>query len=388
MKAVLVDPSLYTGPYDAGLDAGLSSAGIAVRWLTRPARLGERCELPPERTEAFFYRRSDQAEWLPASARVLVKGCAHLLGVAKMLWTIRRERPDVVHYQWIVVPVIDIAAMSVIRRWCALVLTMHDTVAYNGEKMSSLQTIGQALPARLAHRVIVHTASARERLLESGVAEERVKVIAHGPLRLPVTATAPANRDPRWTLVLFGEIKPYKGLDVLIEAVAAIPRRSREALRIIVAGRPRMNLAPLVARIDGLGLGRQFEVRPRRLGEDEMATLFAEADAFVLPYREVDASGVYYLVKPLGKWLIASRVGIFAEDLQPGVQGELVPPGDPLALARALESAVRHRPRPQPTPFDRSWADIGRATRALYEQAAAEFESGRALGQRRDAWQR
>jgi glycosyltransferase involved in cell wall biosynthesis len=187
--------------------------------------------------------------------------------------------------------------------------------------------------------------------------------------------------------VLFGEIKPYKGLDILIEAVAALAAPVRRQLRVVVAGRPRMDIAPLASRIDVLGLGEQFELRLRRLTEEEMATLFAEADGFVFPYRQIDASGVYYLVKSLGKWLIASRVGIFAEEMSAEAQGTLVPPEDVPALAQALGYAIAKRPRGSVRAPGNSWSDIGRATRELYERARVEFDARPAPPQR-GVWQR
>jgi glycosyltransferase involved in cell wall biosynthesis len=338
--------------------------------MTRPVRRGDRAEIPADCADPFFYRFTDQADWLPARLRPVFKGFAHLLGTIRLLWKIHRAKPDVVHVQWIVLPLVDIAAIAMIRRWCPVVLTVHDTVAYNGQKMPWMQRLGHGLPLKLAHRVIVHTRAGQQALRRHGVSEERVCVIPHGPLRLSVSSAAPAARDSRWTVVLFGEIKPYKGLDVLIEAVAALPAAERRQLRVVVAGRPRMDVAPLVARIGELRLGEQFDLRLRRLTEEEMAALFAAADGFVFPYRQIDASGVYYLVKPLGKWLIASKVGIFAEE---PVSGALVPPGDVAALAVALHHAIQHRPRPDGAVPGVSWSDIGRATRSLYERARAEF---------------
>lgn len=365
MNVMLVDPSLYTAPYDAALTQGLLAAGVAPTWMTRPLRRGDRAEIPPERTDAFFYRRTD-------GGHALLKGLAHVAGMAKLLWKIRRDRPQVVHVQWIVVPPVDIVAMALIRRWCPLVLTVHDTVPYNGQRMSALQRLGHAVPARLAHRVIVHTRSGAQTLQRHGVHKARISVIPHGPLRLSVAAAPAGSRDARWTFVLFGEIKPYKGLDVLIEAVAALPVEVRDELRVVVAGRPRMDMTPLQARIAALGLGGQFELRLQRLSEQEMAALFAEADCFVLPYRQIDASGVYYLVRSLGKWLIASRVGVFAESMG-DEEGALVTPGDAACLSEALRHATVQRPPGEAGARATSWSDIGHATHRLYEDALAEF---------------
>ena len=261
-----------------------------------------------------------------------------------------------------------------------LVLTVHDTVPFNGQKMSWLQRLGHDGPMRFAHRLIVHTRSGRQALIDRGVLAEKIAVIPHGPLSLGVVASVPAvpvPRDRRWTFVLFGEIKPYKGLDVLIDAVAALPDAVRSQARVIVAGRPRMDIGPLQARIVALGLHAQFDLRPQRQTEQEMAALFAQADCFVFPYRQIDASGVYFLVKSLGKWLIASRVGIFSEDIAAGVDGALVPSGDVAALARELQAAIATRPQPARLAVADSWRDIGTSTRLLYQQTITEFGAAR-----------
>jgi glycosyltransferase involved in cell wall biosynthesis len=386
LNVMLVDPSLFTAPYDAALTQGLVANGVAPMWMTRPTRRADRQELPLQLTDPFFYRRTDEASWVPDKLKPIAKGIAHFAGLVKLLMKVRRQKPDVVHFQWIVVPPLDVLAMALLRRWRPLVLTVHDTVPFNGQKMSWLQRFGHDTPMKCAHQLIVHTRSGRQALLDRGVPAQKIAVIPHGPLQLSVPApSAPATRDPRWTVLLFGEIKPYKGLDLLIEAVASLPVEARRELRVIVAGRPRMDLAPLVNRIDALGLQDQFDMRPRRLSEEEMAAVFAEADCFVFPYRQIDASGVYFLVKGLGKWLIASRVGIFAEDVHDGVEGVLIASEDIAELARELHNGITRRPQRTPVPVADSWTAIGRSTRQLYLQAIAEHRGEQRVGDQRSA---
>ena len=374
LNAMLVDPSLFTAPYDAALTQGLLAVGVEPMWMTRPTRKADRQEIPVERTDPHFYRRVDEAAWLPHKLKPIAKGIAHFVGLVQLLWKVRSRRPDVVHFQWLVVPPLDVLAMKLIRLWCPVVLTVHDTVAFNGERLSWLQRLGHDAPTRVADRVIVHTRSGHKALVDRGIPSEKISVIPHGVLKLPMEVpTLPVARDPRWTFLLFGEIKPYKGLDTLIEAVAMLPAEVRRQMRVVVAGRPRMDMEPLHAQIAGRGVSEQFDLRLQRQTEEEMATLFAVADSFVFPYRQIDASGVYFLVKSLGKWLIASRVGIFEEDIVAGVEGELVTRDDAPTLASALRSAVETRPRREPVPLEDAWLDIGLATRRLYETAITEY---------------
>jgi glycosyltransferase involved in cell wall biosynthesis len=177
------------------------------------------------------------------------------------------------------------------------------------------------------------------------------------------------ERDERYCFVLFGELKPYKGIDVLLDALSLLPPELRALGRVVIAGRARMDLEPIRSQIERLGLGGVVELRAQRLSEQEMADLFEQADSFVFPYRQIDASGVYFLVKGLGKWLIASRVGVFAEEMT-SAQGELVPSEDVSRLASALARALRERPRAEPDVGGAAWLAIARQTRELYEDAA------------------
>jgi glycosyltransferase involved in cell wall biosynthesis len=377
MRVLLIDPSLFTAPYDGALTDGLIAHGVVPTWVVRPTRHGDRQEIPTQYVDDFFYRRIERMTFLPHRLRAAAKGVAHALGLARLVGRVLARAPDVVHFQWLVVPPLDALAIRLIALRCPVVLTVHDTVPFNGEHLSLLQNLAFDLPLRLSDRLIVHTRAGRDRLLERGVPADKVTVIPHGPLRLHAVPSrevgddrAPGRRGGRRTFVMFGEIKSYKGPDVLVEAVGRLSPSLRRRARVVIAGRPRMEMSPLLARIAALGLEDTIEVWPRRLTEPEMADLFQLADCFVFPYRQVDASGVYFLTKALGKWLIASRVGIFAEDVQEGVQGALVPPGDAAALSAALASAIDVQPIPETTSPSLAWFDIGRATRNLYDQVA------------------
>lgn len=370
IRSLLVDPSLFTAPYDAALTAGLVSAGVDPLWATRPQRKNDRQEIPVERVDPFFYRLVDEATALPGKLRAIAKGLSHLVGLAGLVLRVFTRKADVVHFQWTVVPPADGIAIALIRLFRPVVVTVHDTVAFNGERISWLQNLGFDWPIRQADRLIVHTRTGKQTLMARGVPEHKIAIIPHGPLRLHVTPPTPeavADRDPRWTFVLFGEIKPYKGLDLLVEALAQLPPEVRAKARLVVAGRPRMDMAPIEARIAELQLGDTIEIRGRRQSEDEMALLFAQADTFVFPYHQIDASGVYFLTKSFSKWMIASRVGIFAEDLREELDGRLVPIGDVGALAGALAHAIESRPAGAPAQASEGWPAIGHQTRALYE---------------------
>jgi glycosyltransferase involved in cell wall biosynthesis len=375
LKALLVDPSLFTAPYDAALTKGLGGASVETRWVTRPLRGGEEAVLPSDRVNAFFYRRAEGAKHLSTKLKPLLKGFGHAAGLIRLVVYAVKQRPDVVHFQWTVLPLLDAVVIAALRRWRPIVLTVHDPVPFNGQRMPLMQRLGFDFTIGQADRVIVHTAAGRDILAMRGVAAEKISIVPHGPLKLAREEMeggdmrpepSGARRDPRWTFVLFGNLKPYKGLDVLIEAIGLMPTELRDSARFVVAGAAKMDLDPIMDRIRQLDLHKCVELRIWHHSETDMAELFREADTFVFPYRQIDASGVYFLVKGRGKWIVATRVGIFAEDVEDGIAGDLVAPDDAPGLAASLARAVQERPVPAAGASGTSWQEIGLATRDIY----------------------
>jgi glycosyltransferase involved in cell wall biosynthesis len=374
---LMVDPSLFTAPYDEALVEALRAQGQEVMLLGRAPRAGE----PPVRVpfRPAFYRRFDGAprRWGPAGQAL--KGMEHLIGGLRLARA--RAMPALLHFQWLPFPLADAIVLRLAARSGPVVVTVHDTVPFNGVPTSPLQRLGVAAALRAAGRLIVHTESGRARLTAAGLDGRRIRVIPHGPLA-GAGAARRGGGDGRWTVVAFGRMRPYKGLDLLVDAVARLAPPARAELRVIVAGEPMMDLAPLRAATSAAGLAQSVELRPGRLDDAGMAELFQEADAFVFPHREVEASGVFFLVQGLGRWVIASRIGAFAEALEDGASGRLVPPGDAARLAEALAEGVRRRPRPSAMPRTADWQTIASATLATYAEAGREWAHSR--GSRRE----
>lgn len=364
-RVLVIDPSLFTQPYDEALVGALAEAGTDVTLVGRPARPGE--TPPAVRFRPDFYRCFDAAPRRVGRIGAGLKAVEHVADAFRLV----RLLPDVFHYQWLPFPLADRHALRCARRHAAVVLTVHDTEPFNGTPTAALQSRGFLSALAEADRLIVHTAAGRTRLADAGLDAERIRVIGHGPLTPAVEPVPRAAPDARFTLVAFGKMRPYKGLDVLIEALAALDSADRARLRVVIAGEPLIDLAPLRERIAAAGLGETVELRPERLDDAAMAALFVCADGFVFPYREIEASGVFFLVQGLRRWIVASRLGAFAEALEDGVSARLVPPADVGALAAALRECSTRRPRPLASPRVVGWEAIARATQVVYAEAVA-----------------
>ena len=138
-------------------------------------------------------------------------------------------------------------------------------------------------------------------------------------------------------MLCFGLIRPYKGIDVLLEAWRGI-----DDAELWIVGLPKTDLAPLRAAAPP---GVRFV--PRFVADAELPAFFRRADLVVLPYREIDQSGVLFTALAFGKPLLLSAVGGFPEVAATGA-AELVAPGDHVALHAALarllgDAAARER---------------------------------------------
>jgi glycosyltransferase involved in cell wall biosynthesis len=364
----VVDPPAYTPPYDRALCAALARSGLDVELVTSAFAYGP---VPPAegyRVREAFYARSAAAGGLDPRARRAMRLAEH---VPDMLRYRRSARAaEVVHFQWLTVPPLDLLLLPDRR---PRVLTAHDVLP---REPRPGQTAAVRRLLRRMDAVVVHSEHGAQRLREeAGVPSELVHVIPHGAFdyltRLPCEVALPpelsAVQAP--VVLFFGLLRPYKGLDVLLDAMAEM-----RGAELWVVGMPRLPIEALRRRAEAL----EATVRwvPRFVGDPEIPAYFRRADVVVLPYREIDQSGVLYTALAFGKPLVLTRVGGFTEVAERDGAARLVPPGDPAALAEALDQLVHDPPQRERLaaaaraaargPY--AWDSVAARTRALYEE--------------------
>jgi glycosyltransferase involved in cell wall biosynthesis len=371
MKVQLVDPSAFTPPYDRALAAALARAGAEVELLTTRFLYGP---VPPAegyRVEERFYRRS-AARGLDARARVPFKAAEHL---PDMLRFRRAAEADVVHYQWLTVPPLDVALLPPSR---PRLMTAHYILPPQPSRrqVRSARRVFGAMDA-----VVAHSEHGAARLRdEVGLDPAKVRVIPHGAFdyltKLPEEKPLPPELEgAEGTVILcFGLLRPYKGLENLLEAFRRVSAsgEARDA-ELWIVGNPRMDVAPL-RELAAQAKGRARFVT-RFVDEAEIPAIFRRADLLALPYLDAEHSGVLYTGLAFGKPMVLSAVGGFPEVAATGA-ARLVPPGDTAALADALselagdESAraelAAAATRAAAGPF--SWDEAARRTLDLYRE--------------------
>lgn len=365
MRVQLVDPSAFTPPYDRALAAALARAGATVELLTSEFLYGAVPAADGYRVENLFYRRS-ASRGLDARARRAFKLAEH---AGDMLRFRRRAAADVVHYQWLTVPGLDAFLLPPAR---PRLITAHYVLPPRPSR-SQLAT-ARRLFGRM-DAIVAHSEHGAARLRdELGLDRGRIRVIPHGAFdyltRLPEEKPLPAELEGAEgpVILFFGLLRPYKGLDTLLEAFREI-----EGAELWIVGNPRMDVEPL-RRLADEAKGRVRFVT-RFVEDAEIPSIFRRADLVVLPYRDAEHSGVLYTGLAFGKAMVLSAVGGFPEVAASGA-ARLVDPEDPAALATALSDLVTdEQARTELTasalaaaagPY--SWDAIARQTTDLYQE--------------------
>jgi len=265
--------------------------------------------------------------------------------------------PDVVHltgpHSW------NISLLFLLRQAMIPVIhSLHDLDPHTGTSYGRLLNMWNQGILRQADHVLVHGQCYRERLLARGMSPAQVTYTPLLHLSLgqawldKIEALAEGVHYEPWGL-FFGRLERYKGVDHLLTAATMLNGLRNDGPRLVLAGPGR--LESLWSRpVPG-----HVEVRSRLIGDDEALDLFRRCGPLVLPYRDATQSALvahaYFFRKPA----IVTRTGALPEYVVEGETGWVVPPGDPPALAGALQAALSDPAR---------LARMGAAGRAWYDR--------------------
>jgi glycosyltransferase involved in cell wall biosynthesis len=322
-----------------------------------------------ELTPALRARIADRvdARWHPRPTRR-----AMVSHGARLAATIARFRPDITHAQeaagW---------TLLVARTWlrplgAPFALTVHDPAPHRGRDRDARARTAWA-DRRLrygADAVIVHGASliAPMAAAHPGLAG-RIHALNHGVLG---DFAEPSPAADEAVFLFFGRVEAYKGLGVLLDAGDLLARE------------------PWEFRLRVVGMGSDLDRHRERFAKSPFATLeerfvpavevpdvFGSAGAVVLPYLEGTQSGVAALAFAAGRPVIASSVGAIPDIVEDGVNGLLVPPDDPRALALAMRRMLAEpglrarlaRGAAATAAGALAWEAIARATAEVYARA-------------------
>lgn len=302
-----------------------------------------------------------------------------ILMIRDLFKRIAQLNPDVVHtgdwHPWVTLAM----PLFLESPWAS---TVHDVNQHPGELgIKALPSFLYPSQWKWADQVIVHASTARQHLLtQYGCSPEHVHVIPIGAYNFYHLWAHDVQPERPNTVLFFGRIWGYKGLQYLIEAEPLITQAISGA-RIIIAGygEPFEKYRQAMVNPD------HFEIHNYHIPDEQVAHLFQQASVVALPYVEASQSGVVSVAYAFGKPVVATRVGGVPDVVIDGQTGLLVPPADARSLAEAIitllkDTPLRHKMSQRARQFaetELSWSSIAHKTLQVYQQALAAPSNNR-----------
>lgn len=187
-------------------------------------------------------------------------------------------------------------------------------------------------------KIVVHTSRDRDLLLKKGYfSPKQLVIIPHGINSIftrfqNVNKITKLEREFRYIL-FFGYIREYKGLRYLIEAASQIKQQGFN-VKVIIAGEG--DMSSYIHLIDEVG-DSLFEIHNHYISDSDVNDLFLKSEMLILPYSQMTGqSGVLNVALAYGKPIVTTNVWGFDEIIKDGINGFIVPPKNPDALANVI----------------------------------------------------
>jgi glycosyltransferase involved in cell wall biosynthesis len=301
--------------------------------------------------------------------------------LAKLFAYVRSHHPALVHVQETKLPWIEKKITSDWKkRDIHLVLTAHDLLHPEMQKKSAAL---QDLYANF-DRIIVHAEENRQSLLKQfDLDEKAIRVIPHGEYASlasiqieQMEARQALGIPPESKVILFfGYIRPYKGLKLLIEALASA-RKELPDLILLITGELKESFRSYENLIEEKKLKERVIKNLSYVPMEKTPLYFCAADVVALPYIHIYQSGVVQLAYAHKRAVIATTVGGLPEVIDDQKTGYLVPPNSPEKFAEAIFEAFSNMSRLkamgeyafQAAQQKYSWTQIAQATMDLYAE--------------------
>jgi glycosyltransferase involved in cell wall biosynthesis len=295
-----------------------------------------------------------------------------MVGALRLL---RRRKPEALLFQWWTGAVLHsyvLLALAARLQGARIIIEIHE-IQDTGEAgmapaRSYVRRFGRWLMG-MADAYIVHSEFDRVALGESfGVQERPIKVVPHGPFsHYAVAESTPLREVPEdaCNILFFGTIRPYKGLEDLVQAFEVLASEDDDCW-LTVVGETWEDWTEPIDLIETSKYREKITLVNRYVSDAEVSRWFAGADVVSLPYRRSSASGPLHLTMDAGLPVVVTDVGGLGEATRGYAGAVLVPAADPDSLREGLRKAIALRGRR----FEdtSSWSDNADAVFELLEQ--------------------
>lgn len=240
----------------------------------------------------------------------------------KFLNTIRKEKPDILHFNDN--PMWQSFFLPFLINY-PIVTTIHDVRPHIGSRKVD-EIIGLKMHIKFSDYLIVHGEKAKKELRIN----DKCHIIPHGDFSFFLDFKKKNVNEEENTILFFGRIEEYKGLEYLIKSVNSITATIPD-IKLIIAGGGDFNMYKNMI-LDN----KNYEVHNRFIPDEDVSYFFQRAKIVVLPYIECTQSGIIHIAYAFKKPVIATDVGSISEVVEDGRTGLIIRSRDINALIGAI----------------------------------------------------
>lgn len=355
-KIVVVDPASYSTYYSYCYVKSLADQGLNIEFLTTKFPYEE--VKPPEnvKTIYFFFKISSFLNlWFKSrSIRRMLRALEYPFNLCALCIRLLRDKPKLVHYIWVAIPIIDLLFFKVLKAiGIKIIYTAHNPFPH--ELKPWHKWLYKKVYNNVDH-IITLTEYVKETVLENtSVGSEKITVIPHGDFDYIFSQVIP-NRDLELYLEkktkgckvvsLFGAVRPYKGLEYLIQAFALVKEQIPN-VKLFVCGKCYTDSDFYINLASKLKLEDDIIFDFRFIPLSDFLSYLNLTHVTVLPYVDASQSGSVVMSYKKGIPVVVTEVGGLPEMVIYGESGIVVQSKDIVALAEGIVYVLENKYRYQ-----------------------------------------
>ena len=295
---------------------------------------------------------------------------------------IKNSQCDIVHYQFFRRRIEKLFFKFLKLRGVKLIITAHNVFPH---RRSKLDNFWKSMVYKNTNAIIVHSNIIKDKLIQNfNIDQKKISIIPHGNFDLYLPATDITMEQARSSLSLsmsdnvllfFGFIKPYKGLDLLLKAFEKSAEKDPN-LKLVIAGSEQEMKKSVKSEIENSQFKDRIIPFLSYIPNEEIVKYFNATDLVVLPYKNIDHSGIIHLAYSFGKAVIATNVGDFNEVIINNKSGKILKGKSFDELSETITEMFKDKNKLREmgkyakllSETKYSWADISHQTIQLYNE--------------------
>lgn len=357
--------------YDFNLAHGLCSNGISPILYTCDKT--ERPKIAP-----FLIKQTFKGIW--GRKPKLYRAVRFLVGLSVALIHAKKNQVQLTHFHFFHYTILEKLCINLAKFFgFKIIITVHDVESFSDkQKTSSIRNI-----LIKADRLISHNNISKKELVKKiKIPEHLIKIIPHGNYFNDIPQGLPQNEAKKilnlphdsQVILLFGQIKKVKGLDLLLEAMPAVIKKFSKAI-LVIAGKVWRNDFSIYENIINKNrIEKNVVCNIQYVSDDEVPFYYNAADIVALPYTRIYQSGVLLMAMSYKKPVVVSDLEGMTEIIQDNENGFVFKARDVNDLSQKLIYALKDRDRLkriadngfETVILKHDWNLIGKKTASLY----------------------